>query len=387
MKKLSGILILQRIIPHYRKGFFDKFRRLYPDTNIFFGQPLKSESLKNSENLDKSFYFEKRNFYFDKDGRIFITGFYRDLFRLKPRIIISVFNTGNLNIYILFLLRYFLKFRIILWSFGFDPVNGFNPNKRISDKIRLYLSQKADAVIYYWEKGKNEVSAFSEKTDHYFVAPNTLDTEKLSVIKKEFDKKGKDEIKKELNVNQQFHFVYTGRLLEDKQIDILIRAYSILESERSDCRLSIIGRGPEESKLIKLSEELNLKNIVFPGEILDEEESGKWIYISDAFIMPGRLGLSVVHSFSYGTPVISQSKKGYFHGEGVGYIKNGVNGYLVEDGNINELAEKMKDIISNKELSSLLRQNAQSTVINECSVEAMLNGFQKAVNFVSVKNN
>ncbi len=377
------IIVLQRILPHYRAGIFRKLCGRFPGMSVFYGQPYKNESLKNADNLSDNFFIRCSNTYFDKNGKIFISKIFSKIKDLRAEIIISVFNVGNLNIYILFLLRKFLKFKIILWSFGYDPVRGFNPDKYFTDKIRLYLSQKADAVIFYWEKGKEEVSRYSKVTGHYFVAPNTLDTDKQTELKRKFEITGKEKIKSELGVKEKFHFVYVGRLLEDKQIDLLLKAFSHLEKDTAEIRLTIIGDGPEKSNLENLSRELKLKNIFFTGEITDDELTGKWIFISDAFVMPGRLGLSVVHTFCFGTPVISQKKEKHFHGEGIGYVKDGVNGFLAEDENISELAERMKRIISDPELSDRLRTNAFYSSQNECSAENMINGINSAVEYVS----
>lgn len=377
------IIVLQRILPHYRAGIFRKLCGRFPGMSVFYGQPYKNESLKNADNLSDNIFIRCSNTYFDKNGKIFISKIFSKIKDLRPEIIISVFNVGNLNIYILFLLRKFLKFKIILWSFGYDPVRGFNPDKYFTDKIRLYLSQKADAVIFYWENGKEEVSRYSKVTGHYFVAPNTLDTDKQTELKRKFEITGKEKIKSELGVKEKFHFVYVGRLLEDKQIDLLLKAFSHLEKDTAEIRLTIIGDGPEKSNLENLSRELKLKNIFFTGEITDDELTGKWIFISDAFVMPGRLGLSVVHTFCFGTPVISQKKEKHFHGEGIGYVKDGVNGFLAEDENISELAERMKRIISDPELSDRLRTNAFYSSQNECSAENMINGINSAVEYVS----
>ena len=378
----NKIIILQRILPHYRAGIFRKLCKRFPGTKVIYGQPFKNESLKNADDLSDDIFIKCSNNYFSRDGKVFISKIYSRIKEIKPDIIISVFNVGNLNIYILFILRKILKFRIILWSFGYDPVSGFDPHKKITDKIRLYLSQKADAVIFYWENGKDEVSKFSKKTEHYFTAPNTLDTDRQIELKKIFDRTGRENLKAELGVEEKSHFVYIGRLLEDKQVDLLLKAFSLVENENANCRLTIIGDGPEKNKLLNLSKELYLKNIYFPGEILEEEQTGKWIYISDAFIMPGRLGLSVVHAFCFGTPVISQNKDKHFHGEGIGYIKDRENGFLVEDGDIQDLAGKMSLIICDKELSAQLRSNAFNTSQSECSVNNMIRGFEKAVEYV-----
>lgn len=378
----NKIIILQRILPHYRAGIFRKLCKRFPGTKVIYGQPFKNESLMNADDLSDDIFIKCSNTYFSREGKVFISKIYSRIKEIKPDIIISVFNVGNLNIYFLFILRKILKFRIILWSFGYDPVSGFDPDKKITDKIRLYLSQKADAVIFYWENGRDEVSKFSKKTEHYFTAPNTLDTDRQIELKKIFERTGRENLKEELGVKEKSHFVYIGRLLEDKQVDLLLKAFSLVEKDNANCRLTIIGDGPEMNKLLNLSKKLNLKNIYFTGEILNEEQTGKWICISDAFVMPGRLGLSVVHAFCFGTPVISQNKSKHFHGEGIGYIKDGVNGFLVEDENIPDLAGKMSLIISDNELSGRLRSNAFKTSQNECSADNMIAGFERAIDYV-----
>lgn len=383
MKK--GIIIFQRILPHYRTGFFKKFCEIFRGTKILYGQPHKNESLQNDIFRNESSFEEIKNFYFNKSGQIFVSGIYLKILKYRPGVIISVFNVGNLNIYFLFFLKFFMRFKLILWSFGYEPSRGFNPKKFFTDKIRLYLSQKADAVIFYWQTGLNEVKYFSKKSEHYFVANNTLDTEVQFRLKESFDRLGKENIMNELGVKERFHFIYVGRLLKDKQIDMLLNAYQSLETKISDCRLTVIGSGPEENELKNLSKELGLKNVDFKGEIIDEEITGKWIYISDVFVMPGRLGLSVVHSFCFGTPVISQDKGKYFHGEGIGYIKNGVNGLLSERENVKSLSDAMFRIISNPGFSEMLKQNAFETARTVCSVEKMLSGFEKAIEYVNKK--
>ncbi|MBK8551336.1 MAG: hypothetical protein IPL53_09865 [Ignavibacteria bacterium] len=151
------ITIFQRIIPHYRTGFFKKFYGKYADTKILYGQPYADESLQNAGNLSANYFIKCKNYYFDVKGKIFVSGIWSKLKEIRPEIVISVFNVGNLNIYILILLKRFFKWKVILWSFGYDPETGFHPDRKFTDRVRLYLSQKADAVIF---TGKRKTGSF-----------------------------------------------------------------------------------------------------------------------------------------------------------------------------------------------------------------------------------
>lgn len=382
--KEIGVLILQRILPHYRTGVFKRLSEKFRNLTIVYGNPSADESLKNESSALPDNFVEVKNHYPFGSSKIFFSEVFRVISSRKPNVVISVFNVGNLNLYRLFLLRKAFGFKLILWSFGYDPQRGFQPDKNLSDKIRLIMCQNADAVIFYWNKGKNEVEKFSKKKDHYFVAPNTLDTVLLNSIRTLFDSAGRETLKSELSITEKHHFVYVGRLLEDKQVDLLIKAFGIFCGETGNGRLTIIGDGPERKNLEALAHKTEGK-IIFAGEIIDEETSGKWIYVSDAFVMPGRLGLSVVHSFCFGTPVISQKKDDFYHGEGIGYIKDGFNGLLALDGNTVDLAEKMKLIAEDSQLSDRMRKNALDTIVNECSVDRMISGFEEAIDFVLKK--
>ena len=48
-------------------------------------------------------------------------------------------------------------------------------------------------------------------------------------------------------------------------------------------------------------------NCIFYGATYDEKELSKLIYMSDLTVSPGNIGLTAIHSLSYGTPVCSHS--------------------------------------------------------------------------------
>lgn len=374
----KGIIIFQRVLPHYRTQVFRKLTRKLGDVTVLYGQPAEGEAISNDTSVLPENFIKVRNNYLFGQTSLFHSEIFDEIRRRRPAVVISVFNIGNLNIYKLLAMRKKLGFRLILWSFGYDPARGFEPRSNMTDRVRLFLSQKADAVIFYWNKGRELSEFYSRKKQHYFTAPNTLDTDKLTELKGEFDLIGRDKIRKELGISEAAHFVYVGRLLADKEIEILIKAFDLYSETDPDSRLTIVGGGPEEAKLRKLAVGTGRK-IVFTGEETRDEVTGKWLYVSDAMVMPGRLGLSVVHSFCFGTPVISQNKSGYFHGEGVGYIKDGINGYLATDGDAQDLAGKMKLTVGSGEK---MRQEAFGTASGEASIQSMCRGFEDAVKYV-----
>ncbi len=75
-----------------------------------------------------------------------------------------------------------------------------------------------------------------------------------------------DHIFKKKNIKKTKDFIFCGRLVSDKGVDILINAFSLTLKKFPKCTLSIVGSGPEYSSLKKQVNELNLTNsIKFTG--------------------------------------------------------------------------------------------------------------------------
>jgi glycosyltransferase involved in cell wall biosynthesis len=66
--------------------------------------------------------------------------------------------------------------------------------------------------------------------------------------------------------------LYVGALRKYKNVDILIKAFKILVSKRSDLDLTIIGNGPEKRKLIKLAQDLGVYDQITWKENLPYDE-------------------------------------------------------------------------------------------------------------------
>jgi glycosyltransferase involved in cell wall biosynthesis len=114
-------------------------------------------------------------------------------------------------------------------------------------------------------------------------------------------------------------YLYVGRLSFEKNLFFLVNLFNSL----SDFELTIIGAGPDEEKLKKLSN----GNIHFLGPI--KNESLKEFYLGhDIFILPSikeAWGLVVEEALYFGMPVIVSDRAGSSE-----LIVHGHNGYLIE---------------------------------------------------------
>jgi glycosyltransferase involved in cell wall biosynthesis len=396
------ILIFQRLLPYYR---IQVFRKICEETGaiLCFGKrgPKKTYLPK----VEPTFSYLKIDDFYPVKGKetLVFLNIFLPLIKFKPDIIITEFALGIISNYLLLLMKPFFKFKLILWSHGYNRKTGLYPNKFLADKLRVWWVNQANAIILYTQKGKKLISKYIRNPQKIFVAFNTLDTDELLDLRNKLERIGKERIKKDVGFGSKYNLIFIGRLLKEKEPDRLIRVFKIISKKLDDISVHFVGDGPmidelrREARGVQLQGKLDIlpdshwsrqsmkNNIKFWGSIIDISVTGKLLFASDLMVMPGYLGLSVVHSFCFDTPVVSQKQgiAGPFHSPEVEYVVDNKTGFLVEYGNDEKMADVIIDYLLNKEKQEEMKKHIRHTVENICSLKNMLNGFRRAIEYVT----
>ncbi|MBI2523566.1 glycosyltransferase [Candidatus Woesearchaeota archaeon] len=152
--------------------------------------------------------------------------------------------------------------------------------------------------------------------------------------------------KKSYKHAENLSFVYVGRLSFEKNIDIIIKAFQILDKRGIDFSLKIVGDGPARKYLKGIVKRYGLESkIIFTGELYGD--ALKKIYRkTDVFVTASTmetLGMSILEALASGTPVIAARKYAV-----PDIVKDGVNGYLAEPYSAESFSEAVIEIIKNK---------------------------------------
>lgn len=138
--------------------------------------------------------------------------------------------------------------------------------------------------------------------------------------------------------------ICVARLVEIKNFDNLLKAWKQVEANNAHYRLQIIGSGPEEDKLKKLTTGLGLQRVEFAG-IIPNKDIPEYLFKADAFVLASfaeSWGLVVNEAMAAGLPVIL-SKKVNAH---AALLKEDENGYLFDPYNVDEIAQKLVKFIN-----------------------------------------
>ncbi len=165
-------------------------------------------------------------------------------------------------------------------------------------------------------------------------------------------------------------FLFVGRLLEVKGIDILIQSYSeMCSTSDENWTLDIVGDGMERKNLEKITQELQLNDSVKFHGSLEREELIEMFHNSQALILPSKttesgekegLGVVLLEAMMAGIPVIGSDCGGIPE-----IITTEKTGLLVPQNDISSLSKAMdrlqKDSVLRETLVAGATQMVQST--------------------------
>ena len=156
--------------------------------------------------------------------------------------------------------------------------------------------------------------------------------------------------KKELGLeNNALVMLSLGRLAKEKNFSTIIKLMPDLLKNFPDLRYVIAGDGQEKDSLLKLVDDLGLKNNVkFAGRISNDDQSKKVYYqLADLFISvsstPEGFGISYLEAGASGLPVITSQ----FGGSAEAIIDK-QTGILVDPDNLIQIKEAILELLSNK---------------------------------------
>jgi len=86
--------------------------------------------------------------------------------------------------------------------------------------------------------------------------------------------------------SKESDLIYVGRLVEHKNVDLLIKAIGIVKEDIPDIRVIVVGDGPERGRLAAMVRELGLeKNVKFTGFLDEYDEALAIMKSSRAFVL------------------------------------------------------------------------------------------------------
>jgi D-inositol-3-phosphate glycosyltransferase len=206
------------------------------------------------------------------------------------------------------------------------------------------LVRDCHRIIAATEKGKEELVSY------YSASPEKISVIPCGVNLELFRHLDKEAARRSLGLNGHRIILFVGRIDPLKGIDRLLTALPKLNTGQN-LKLLVIGGDedsqPEVERLQRLSRSLHIQDSVTFAGIVDQRELPLYYSAADVCVIPSyyeSFGLVALESLACGTPIVATRVGGI---ESV--VRQGQNGYMVEDNAPVRLAGSISSLLAQKE--------------------------------------
>jgi glycosyltransferase involved in cell wall biosynthesis len=270
----------------------------------------------------------------------------------------------------------------LLWGHGFSK--GESSWKR---RVRNRLLDSAAAVLLYNQHAADRLVQEGIHPSRTFVAHNAIDQTPIRAAREHWLARPDDlaRFRAEHGIASEDMALFISRLERDKRIDLLLDAFAIVAQRRPAARLAIIGRGREEAPLRAHAARLGLaQHVLFTGSVYDDMHLAPWFLSAACMAYPVAIGLSILHAFGYGVPVVTSDDIAS-HNPEIESLRAGQNGLLYRDGDAGDFAAKILTCMDDSPLRSRMADAATETVREPDGfcLQRMVRGFTDAIAFAT----
>lgn len=240
----------------------------------------------------------------------------------------------------------------------------------------FFRASRARVLFPAWGE---RVIAISEAVQEHLTRDLKVDKKKIALIYngidvkkflRDFSDSERDELKDRFGIRKDNSIIGTiARFTPDKGHDVLLYALYEILKEKPNVQLVFVGDGKERSRIIDLSQRLNLsENVIF---LRPQLNTVNILSTMDVFMFTPRrkegLGLSLLEALAAGKPVVAADVGGISS-----IVKDGINGFLVKPSRPELLVGPTVKLLKNKELYQRMSQAGREIVIEKFSINGMV---------------
>lgn len=367
---MKKVLILHGYTTQYRVPFFKKLDEILKQNDVHLdvviGQPNKYDKFAKIE--DCPFFKKVHNTYFYLGKKCLV---WEPVLRyLKGRDLIIIRQA----------VKHLSNWPVLLYAKMHGIKIGYWGNMKayIEDRDkksieRLFLT-KADHWFAYNDLTKEIMSSLGYPEDKITSVQNSIDTEAEKQIYNSISKTELAEIRATYGiVDRSSVGIFCGRLYRDKRLSFLIDALGKIRERIPDFHFLVIGDGVD-SQIVKDFAVRNDDWFHWVGSQYGRDKV-KYFKLAQFQLIPGLVGLNIVDSFAFETPMITTQNK--LHSVEISYMANGVNGIMTPN-SLDEYVDAVVKVATDSELQERLFAGCREAA-KHYTIENMASNFADGI--------
>jgi glycosyltransferase involved in cell wall biosynthesis len=282
----------------------------------------------------------------------FLFNLFSLLKKLKPRVVVTFLITAD------------------MWGRLIARIAGV---PRVGCSVRSIpqrLGVVKDTFLFVMDKLSDIIVCNSKMAAETTQQRSRLDQKKVVVIYNGIPA-GSDEEQSPKADNDELVIGLVARLVPLKDVSTLLKAFSRILMNHSTVKLVIVGDGPCRGDLENEAVSLGVADkVCFMGERLDVKEIIKGFDIGVLTSQYEGLSNAIMEYMQAGKPVVATNVGGNPE-----LVEDGVNGYLFDYGNVEQLANILNKLISEPKRMFELGCSGRKKIVENFSIDTMAKGW------------
>lgn len=369
-RKPLRIAVITNILPVYRQGFYDRlFAREDFVVDVFCQKYIPGLNIKtihqrypNNAQLVSFFSLSKervswqfipwRKIHSCYDV-VFIDG--------NPRVLSDLLYGTLLRV---------LGKKVVLWTM----VHSYR-NNSIREYFRLLWTYIFKYILVYNDGEAISLKQRGFKNNIVLGINNGLDQKKIDSIISVWPIERLIEWRQKNGLDKRILILSCARLDRKNRFIQVVDALSTIVAEHPEVLWCVIGQGEESINIKKAVIRTGIdKHVRFIGELYEEEELAPWFLSAEIFVHPMGAGLSILHAFGYGLPIVVSNNKAS-HGPEYGAFESGQTGLAFKEDDIKMLSANINYLLGNVFERNLMKERALRLAREVYNVDVMVERF------------
>lgn len=369
MNRNSDICLITNIGPHYRLPIFKEIRKEL-NCDFFLGDhidvPIKTfeyDEFDGCRGVLRNIFFNK--YYWQKKSvRLVFASYKYYILDGEPY---------NISSWAILILAKIMRKKTIAWTHGWYGRESF-----IKRLIKKSFYKLFTDIMTYSDYSRRLMLKQGFHDNQLYCIANSMDSDREKLIRSTLTKT-------DLYTNH-FHnndpvVIYCGRIQKRKKLEMIIDSIHMLQINHIRCNIVFVGKDVDNVNIEAYANSKGMSNHVWCyGPCYDDTILGTLFYNATVCVSPGNVGLTAIHSLTFGCPVITHDNFAYQMPEFEAIIA-GHTGDFFEYDNISSLADKIRIWISKTEAQrEIIRQAAYAEIDNKWNIHYQVHVIKKIIN-------